>query len=296
MTWRVSRAATLGALAVAMAACGSQAPAPSPPHTIAASASTARQQHVETRTRPSHHGWVGGQHARDARVPILMYHVMQAAPPGAPNPELFVGPGRFAGQVAALRRDGFTGVTMDEVLAGWRRGAPLPRRPIVFSFDDGYWSQYSNAAPILRSAGWPGVLNLELNDLRGKGSLKPGTIRKLIADGWEIDSHTISHPDLTQIDDGRLRHELRDSRRALHRMFGVPADVFCYPAGRFDARVVAAVRAAGYVAATTELSGAATARLDPLTLPRVRVSGSDTARSVLARVRALVPAQASAVP
>jgi len=71
-------------------------------------------------------------------------------------------------------------------------------------------------------------------------------------------------------------------------MFGVRADVFCYPAGRFDARVVAAVRAAGDDVATTELPGAATARSDPFTLPRVRVSGSDTAGSVLARVQALV--------
>ena len=288
MSRRTPGAAALCAVALALTACGGQAPTPSPPRTTAVTASAPRHHSAATHSRLRRDGWIGGHHARGVRVPILMYHVMQAPPPGAPNRELFVSPERFAAQVAALRRAGFTGVTMDEVLAGWRRGAPLPRRPIVVSFDDGYWSQYSNAAPVLRSVGWPGVLNLELNDLRGKGSLKPTTIRKLLANGWEIDSHTISHPDLTQVDDARLRHELVDSRRRLRRMFGVRADVFCYPAGRFDARVVAAVRAAGYAVATTELPGVATAQSDPFTLPRVRVSGSDTAGSVLARVRALV--------
>jgi hypothetical protein len=57
-------------------------------------------------------------------------------------------------------------------------------------------------------------------------------------------------------------------------MFHQPVDFFCYPAGRYDDAVVAAVRAAGFLGATTEAEGFA--KRDSLfTLDRVRVNGSD---------------------
>ena len=107
----------------------------------------------------------------------------------------------------------------------------------------------------------------------------------MIKAGWEIDSHTLTHPDLTTLDDAALAHELSESRRELQRRLGVPADFFAYPAGRHDARVIAATEAAGYTAATTVEPGVATRRDDPFALPRVRVNASDTAASLLARLQ-----------
>ena len=106
----------------------------------------------------------------------------------------------------------------------------------------------------------------------------------LIADGWEVDSHTIDHPDLTTVSDARLAYELVASRHAIARRFGVDPEFFCYPYGRYDARVEAAVARAGHRAATTEDEGYATAT-KPFALPRVRVEDTDTPASLLARLR-----------
>lgn len=216
---------------------------------------------------------------RHLAVPILMYHVIAPARPGVAFPGLYVSGAAFAAQMKALAHDGYRGVTLQRVWDAWHEGTPLPRRPVVVSFDDGYMSHYSRALPVLRSLGWPGVLNLKMDALKGKGNLRPAHIHRLIAAGWEIDPHTISHPDLTTLDATRLRREVAGSRAQLRRQFGVPANFFCYPSGRYDDRVVAAVRAAGYRAATTVQPGLA-APGKPFTLSRLRVVDSDSGATV----------------
>ena len=77
------------------------------------------------------------------------------------------------------------------------------------------------------------------------------------------------------------------SRLSIHRTYGIPVDFFCYPAGRYDTAVVAAVRRAGYKAATTTQLGLASPSSDPYTLDRVRVQGGETASALLAELAAL---------
>jgi peptidoglycan/xylan/chitin deacetylase (PgdA/CDA1 family) len=216
-----------------------------------------------------------------------MYHVVSAAPPGAPEPQLWTSRRRFAGEMVALEGAGYHAITLATAVRAWRRGGPLPHRPIVISFDDGYRSDYTHARPVLRRLGWPGVLNLVLQNV-GAGGVTAGEVRGLIASGWEIDSHTLTHPDLTRLPSVLLRRQLVGSRAEIRRRFGQPADFFCYPSGRYDARVEAAVRAAGYRAATTENEGYAAAG-QGFALKRIRVNGADTAATLLARLRQRQP-------
>ncbi len=227
---------------------------------------------------------VRGAAARRMAIPILMYHVVSQAPAGTANAELWVAQDRFTAEMGALRRAGYWAITLRQAFAAWSRGGPLPRRPVVVSFDDGYLSQYTHARPALKRLGWPGVLNLELRNL-GPGGITEHQVRALMADGWEVDSHTLTHPDLTTVDAARLRQELAGSRREIRRRFGSrAAEFFCYPAGKYDDRVVAAVRAAGYRGATTVDEGLGV-RGEPFTLKRVRVNASDTAATLLSRLR-----------
>lgn len=213
-----------------------------------------------------------------------MYHVLGYRTATTPNPELWVLPRVFAAEMQALRRSGYHGVTLQEVWDAWHHGGLLPSHPVVVSFDDGYYGEYRDALPTLRAMRWPAVLNLKLDNLADLGGVR--NVKRMIAAGWEIDSHTITHPDLTSLTDERLRYELAGSRARLQRLLGVPARFLCYPSGRFDARVIAAARAAGYRGATTTQPGLAR-RQDRYTLARVRVNGADTPQTLLARLRAL---------
>jgi peptidoglycan/xylan/chitin deacetylase (PgdA/CDA1 family) len=208
-------------------------------------------------------------------VPVLMYHVIGTPPPAAPYPELFVSRPLFAAQVAGLARAGYHAVTLDRVWQAWHGRAPLPPRPIVLTFDDGYRGDFGAAMPILRRRHWPGVLNLLVANLHRHGwGLKAWQVRRMIRNGWEVDSHTLTHPDLTTLSAGQLRREVRGSRAALRRVFHVPVRFFCYPAGAFDAAVIDAVREAGYLGATTEIPGLAR-RSQAYTLARIRVDAGE---------------------
>ena len=220
-------------------------------------------------------------HRRPSRqpVPILMYHVIGVPPAGALFPELFVSPGLFRAQIAWLRQHGYTAVTLDRVIAAWAGRAALPRHPVVLSFDDGYVGDATVARPLLARLRWPGVLNLIVSRMRpgNAAGLTRGMVRAMIAGGWEVDSHTITHPDLTTLAPGARAREVERSRALLRRMFHVPVEGFCYPAGRYNGAVLRDVRHAGYRFATTELPGAAVPAGNRLLLPRIRVSGGESA-------------------
>jgi peptidoglycan/xylan/chitin deacetylase (PgdA/CDA1 family) len=221
-------------------------------------------------------------------VPILMYHVVSDPLPDSPYPELYVPRAEFQEQMQALKDAGYTAVTLQEAWDSWHADGPLPRQPVVVSLDDGYHSHLANALPVLRTLGWPGVLNLELKNIRGDYGLTGPQIRQLLAAGWELDSHTIDHPDLTTVDDATLQHEVADSRAELKRRFGVPANFFCYPAGRYDDAAIAAVRDAGYLAATTTEPGLAQPdEADRFTLSRVRVNNGVSGPALVAQLAGL---------
>jgi peptidoglycan/xylan/chitin deacetylase (PgdA/CDA1 family) len=220
-------------------------------------------------------------HAR--RVPVLMYHVIADPQPGTPNIDLWVSPTTFAAQMGWLDRHGYKVVNLQDVYDYWH-GGPLPRKAVVVSFDDGFDGHYRRARPILARHGWPGTLNLAVSHY---GPDLSGTeIRALIAVNWELDSHTLSHAFLPGLSATRLRAEVSGSRRLLRRRFHVPVNFFCYPTGAYDARVVAAVRAAGYQGATTTEYGLAS-RSEPFTMDRVRVSRGDGVSGLARKLRAL---------
>ena len=125
------------------------------------------------------------------------------------------------------------------------------------------------AGPILQAAGWPGVLNLT-TDHGGKDGIPSWGVKRLIKQGWTIDSHTISHPDVTTLSPDALKQELEGSKAEIKAKFGVTPKFFCYPAGRNDATSRAAVEDAGYLGATTTQPRLAAPAGGPCPLPRIR--------------------------
>jgi peptidoglycan/xylan/chitin deacetylase (PgdA/CDA1 family) len=220
---------------------------------------------------------------RDLGVPILMYHVIGEAPHGAANPDLYVTPKEFVKQLTYLSKRGYHAVTLRQVYDFWHGKRTLPSNPIVISFDDGDTPDFTIAAPLLNELHWPGTLNLIVG--KKKPRLKPKIVRALIAAGWEIDSHTMTHQDVSGLSASQLRYEIAESRKQLRKRYHVPVDFFCYPTGRYDDDAIAAVKAAGYLGATSTHGGLARPS-DMWTLRRVRVSGGHSTASFAALLAA----------
>jgi peptidoglycan/xylan/chitin deacetylase (PgdA/CDA1 family) len=221
-------------------------------------------------------------------APVLTYHVIAAPPPGARFPGLYVPAAEFAAQMAALAAAGFHAVTLDQLEAHWRRGVPLPAgRPIVLTFDNGYRSQYVHALPVLRRLHWRGDLDLQLGGLPpSQGGLSRTQVRRLVAAGWELDDQTFTHPALTTLSPTELHYQVAASRTLIRRRYHVPADWFCYPSGRYDPTVEAAVKEAGYVGSTTTIPGWARPDEDPYRLERLRVLGGTSPQALLSLIAA----------
>jgi len=221
-----------------------------------------------------------------ATVPVLMYHVINPPPAGAPFPGLYVPSDEFAAQMQALRAAGWHAVTMDQLEAYWKRGVPLgPGKPIVLTFDNGYASQYSNALPILEHLGWVGDENIQLTGLPpSQGGLTEGQVRGLIAAGWELDTQGISHADLITLDASQLKYQIATARQTLRKRYSVPVNWFCYPSGHYDPTVITAVKAAGFVGSTTVIPGWANSSEDPYRLPRLRVLGGTSPSALLDQI------------
>ncbi|MGA7434134.1 MAG: polysaccharide deacetylase family protein [Solirubrobacterales bacterium] len=208
-------------------------------------------------------------------VPILMYHVIGEPAGEVTYPNLYLSVDDFSEQVDWLDTNGYTAVTLIQVQNAWFDGGTLPAKPIVLSFDDGYLGHYLDAMPVLSKHGWAGQLNLkaEGSDLSSK------QVKKMIRAGWEIASHTVTHPDLPSLDPDALETELVGSKEKLENDLGIEIVNFCYPAGQYDDEVVAAVEAAGYRGATTVDIGLAQ-RSEPFTLKRIRIDRDDGAEEL----------------
>jgi peptidoglycan/xylan/chitin deacetylase (PgdA/CDA1 family) len=221
-----------------------------------------------------------------ASVPILMYHVIAPPPTGAPFPGLYVPPAEFAAQMQALKANGWTAVTLDQLRAYWAHGAKLPAgKPVVLTFDNGYNSQYTQALPVLHRLGWVADENIQLSGLPpSQGGLTDQQVRGLVSAGWELDTQGISHADLITLDSSGLHYQIDTARQIIRRRYGVPVNWFCYPSGHYDSTVVSAVRAAGFVGSTTVIPGWAAPASDSYELPRLRILGGTSPDALLQQI------------
>ncbi|CAM5586746.1 polysaccharide deacetylase family protein [Streptomyces pilosus] len=235
----------------------------------------------------------------DVRVPILMYHAVSDRPNEATR-ALSVTPKAFAGQMAAIAGRGLTPVTTAELAAHWRSGRPLPARPVLVTFDDGYEGVHRHALPVLAAHGFPATVFVSTGWLRGPhdngGALDTmldwDQVRELAGAGVEIGGHSHSHPQLDRLDEDRLRSELILCKEIVSDLLGTVPASFAYPYGYSSRRVREAVRETGYAQALAVGNGLARRAQGPYALRRVTVrrstSAADFARLVEGRSLARV--------
>ena len=188
---------------------------------------------------------------------VLCYHAVSPTW----ESDLSVAPDALERQIEHLLRRGWRPATFSEAIVG-----PRDRRAFAVTFDDAFATVRTYAAPVLRQFGVPATLFVPTSFIEGEGILawkgikgwqntpEAGELRamtweqvgELAEYGWEIGSHTHSHPHLTELSDGEVREELAVSRDELTRRMGRPCDTIAYPYGDVDDRVEEFTRQAGY--------------------------------------------------
>lgn len=215
---------------------------------------------------------------RSARVPVLMYHYLSVPPPDADKYrlDLSVTPANFDAQMEYLAVEGYTPITVALLAEHLLYGAPLPPKPIVLTFDDGYIDNYQYAFPILKKYKFVATFNVITDFIDGKrpGYMNWNQLEEMAIEGMEIGSHTLSHPDLYRKPRAVQVKELAESKATIEARIGTPVTTFCFPAGKYDATTLSVLRDVGYTAALTEIQGTRQSTENLLELRRIRVRGS----------------------
>ena len=226
------------------------------------------------------------------RIPILMYHKIDACPAGAKVPHHYVHPARFSAHLRALTSFGFQTTTLSGAVSMLNGNLAQTKKPIVLTFDDGYENFVSKAVPAMLNTKATGTVFVVTGQFGGTNAwdtalgdvpeslMTAEDIVKVAAMGFEIGSHSVNHARLATVAPEVAHREIVDSKRAIGTLLGKEPDVFCYPYGSYTDDVLHAVEQAGYSAACSVEKGWNDANTDRFRMKRVNVR-RDTSSPIL---------------
>ncbi len=210
-----------------------------------------------------------------------MYHYISQPPHGADRVrrDLSVTPERFAEQMQHLRAAGYTSIALDDLLYALALGRPLPAKPIILTFDDGYQDNFTNAFNILVENGFVGTFFImtDLVDARTPGYMTWPEIEEMAATGQRFGSHGRVHiPALKGQSLDYLVWQALGTKETIEAHLGYHPRWVAYPSGQYDARTIAVFRSAGYWGGLTTLPGSLHSLDKVFELKRIRIRGAQT--------------------
>ena len=175
-------------------------------------------------------------------APILTYHSLDES-----GSVTSVAPRFFREHMHSLARRGFVGISLSELLDGWDDIAPLPARPVVITFDDGFANVLEHAAPVLSELGFRATIFVvsgrcgQTNDWPNQAPHIPrlpllswSELAQMATAGFEIGAHSVTHQPLTEITQTEAEREIVESKTMIEERLGRPVNTFAYPFGIFS--------------------------------------------------------------
>jgi peptidoglycan/xylan/chitin deacetylase (PgdA/CDA1 family)/SAM-dependent methyltransferase len=250
--------------------------------------------------------WDGAIRTREAALrgekvttlPILCYHRIAESGPIALAPYR-THPRAFEQQVRWLRRHGYYSISVAQWVEAMKQNAPLPGRPVLFTFDDGYSDFAEVAWPILDRHGFSALVFIVTGKVGGpadwdadlgESALLMGweDIRQLARDGVDFGSHSVNHRTLDSLAIAEVIEECISSRAILQDKLNRPISTIAYPwdAHNQDVRHIAAD--CGYTIAMTTRPGRAQPTDDQMALPRIQIFADCSLRNFADRINDVV--------
>jgi peptidoglycan/xylan/chitin deacetylase (PgdA/CDA1 family) len=214
-----------------------------------------------------------------------MYHYVSNLPADADatRVQLTVDPAMFRAHLSYLAHNGYNTISLYQLDDALLRGTPLPPRPVVLTFDDGYIDHYVNVFPALKEEGFTGTFFVITGrpDANDPAYMTWDQIGEMAEAGMSMESHTKTHRELTDRDYEFLVYELLGSLQSLQAHIGQAPHMFSYPVGRYDDTTLGVLGQLPVWRAVTTERGTLHTTDNRLEVPRVRING-DTGVSALA--------------
>ncbi|HEV2046855.1 MAG TPA: polysaccharide deacetylase family protein [Chthoniobacterales bacterium] len=211
-------------------------------------------------------------------TPILTYHSLDES-----GSVTSVRPRFFREHMRSLARRGFAGISLSELLDGWDDIAPLPARPVVLTFDDGFANLLEHAIPLLSELGFRATIFVvsgrcgQTNDWPNQAPDIPrlpllswSELAQMVEAGFEVGAHGVTHRPLTKLPQSEAAREIVESKAAIEDRLGQAVQTFAYPFGLFSRSICNVAREQFRAACTTKLERAKPTH-DRHCLPRLDV-------------------------
>jgi peptidoglycan/xylan/chitin deacetylase (PgdA/CDA1 family) len=226
----------------------------------------------------------GGKPTGRIRVPILYYHrVAEDIQPGQG-----VTPMVFRTQIEYLRRRKYQSVGFEDLADFFRSGRPLPDKATIITFDDGYLDTFTQAYPILKTAGFTATIFMVSGHIGGWSDWEGGQTHRaplmnreqiltMASQGFQFGGHTRNHKKLVSIGLGEAEKEISSGKKDLEALLQKPVLSFAYPYGDFNEQIIELVKICGFKAARTVHTGNTHGVEDLLRLSCVKINGNTPA-------------------
>ncbi len=188
---------------------------------------------------------------RFQKIPILLYHrVLDSQDPSFDDHCVSIG--HFKKQMKALYQKGYQTVSLEKGIYNRDKQVNFPDKPIIITFDDGYEDNYSNVLPILRSYNFTATIFLVVDfvDSDEKLNTEPylswEQIRKMQDQGFEFQSHGVSHRRMDHLSAENVNYELTHSKKILEQRLNRTVLFYSYPFCQYNDKIKKSTQEAGY--------------------------------------------------
>lgn len=219
--------------------------------------------------------------AKNIKLPILMYHHVGTAPQGANSTreDMTVSPEDFEAEVKWVSEQGYTTINLEDIYLYSIGKTTLPKKPIVFTFDDGYEDVFTNAIPILKKYNFRGSFAI-ITEWQGQtmGDNVYATWDQIASaknEGMEIVSHSQNHFDGTsaKFNSDYIYQNLTGSITDISNHLDFTSNILIYPYGHYTSDYISQAKKAGFVMGLTVHEGSYVNLNNLMEIPRVRIHG-----------------------
>jgi peptidoglycan/xylan/chitin deacetylase (PgdA/CDA1 family) len=217
------------------------------------------------------------------KVRVLMYHSISEHIGKEKHNKWRVKPKDFDKQMKWFSENNWNSFTISELV----KLDNIPEKSFVITFDDGFEDNYTNAFPILKKYGFKATIYLVPNQKTNHWEEKNTSVLSNLLDNEQIlemqdsslvefGSHTLSHVNLSKINDEQLALELEKSKIDVENITKKECEAFAYPYGKFDSKIVEFTKKAGYKNATVVKRGLFSHGDDIFTIKRIGILGTES--------------------
>lgn len=216
-------------------------------------------------------------------VPILMYHYVEYNKNTADylRTRQNIIPFIFEQQLQTLKKNSYTSIFNKDLSDFLINSKPLPDKPVVLTFDDGYEDFYTDVFPLLKKYQMKATIYIIVNFLDHPNFLSTSQLKEIAkSDLVEIASHTMNHINLRDTPSEIVKKELKESKIRLEELTGKPIYDFAYPYGGYNEESEELVKEAGYLSAVTVHEGVLQSKENQYLLHRLR-PGARTGKALI---------------